>query len=248
MKTLVLLRHGESVWNAQDRFTGWTDVGLTPKGRTQAGQAGKLLRDAGLVFDVAFTSVLKRTIQTLWIVLEELDLMWIPVRHSWRLNERHYGSLQGLHKSETARRVGADQVRSWRRGYAVKPPAAARDDRRHTRHDPRYADVQPGDLPESESLEDTLHRLVPYWEGTIAPAIRHGARPLIVAHANSLRALVKHLDGLSDRQIVDVEIPIAAPLVYHLDDDLRPTTSRYLGSNIDVESLNPATLDTELRT
>jgi 2,3-bisphosphoglycerate-dependent phosphoglycerate mutase len=226
---VVLLRHGESTWNKENRFTGWTDVDLSDKGREEALAAGRLLRDDGFVFDVAYTSVLKRAIRTLWMVLDELDLMWIPVHRHWRLNERHYGALQGLNKAETAARHGEAQTKLWRRSYDVPPPALTRDDPRHPSHDRRYAALAPEEQPSTESLKDTVARFVPYWETTLAPAIRAGERVLITAHGNSLRALVKYLDRISDDDIVGLNIPTGIPLVYELDADLRPTAHRYLG-------------------
>ncbi|HEY7790126.1 MAG TPA: 2,3-diphosphoglycerate-dependent phosphoglycerate mutase [Vicinamibacterales bacterium] len=229
MHPLVLLRHGESVWNRENRFTGWTDVDLSPQGREEAAAAGRLLRSEGFDFDVAFTSVLTRAIRTLWITLDELDRMWIPVVRDWRLNERHYGALQGLNKAETAARHGEEQVRIWRRSYDIPPPPLSLDDPRHPSHDPRYAGLTPSELPRTEALKDTVARFLPLWHQTIAPAIRGGSRVLIVAHGNSLRALVKYLDGLSDKEIVGLNIPTGIPLLYELDADLRPTGHRYLG-------------------
>ena len=229
MHTLVLLRHGESTWNQENRFTGWTDVDLTDKGRREAAEAGRLLRAESLGFDVAYTSVLKRAIRTCWITLDELDLLWIPVIRSWRLNERHYGALQGLNKAETAAKHGEAQTKIWRRSYDVPPPPLETDDPRHPARDPRYAALPPADLPATESLKDTVARFVPYWEDAIAPDIRSGQRVLIAAHGNSLRALVKHLDRISDSAIVELNIPTGIPLVYELDANLRPIGSRYLG-------------------
>jgi 2,3-bisphosphoglycerate-dependent phosphoglycerate mutase len=237
---LVLLRHGESVWNRENRFTGWTDVGLTEHGAAEAREAGRLLREDGHVFDVAYTSVLKRAIKTLWIVLEEMDLMWIPVQSSWRLNERHYGALQGLDKAETAERHGEEQTARWRRSYAVRPPALDAGDPRHPRNDPRYAGLRPEDVPATECLADTVERFLPYWYGTIAPRIRAGGRILIAAHGNSLRALVKHLDAISDDAVVDLNIPTGIPLVYELDDELRPLRSGYLGDAAAVREATAA--------
>jgi 2,3-bisphosphoglycerate-dependent phosphoglycerate mutase len=229
MKRLVVLRHGESVWNAENRFTGWTDVGLSEKGSLEAVKAGRLLAQKGFVFDAAFTSVLKRAIKTLWIVLEEMDLMWIPVRHNWRLNERHYGALQGLNKAETAEKHGAEQVRLWRRSYDTAPPALDPGDARWPGRDPRYAGLAPDEVPRTESLKDTIARFLPYWHETIAPAVAAGERVLIAAHGNSLRGLVKHLDNIPDAEIPGVEIPTGVPLVYELDDkDLRPLRKYYL--------------------
>jgi len=229
MIRLVLLRHGESVWNRENRFTGWTDVGLSEKGRAEAVAAGRVLREEGFTFDVAHTSVLKRAIKTLWLALEELDQMWIPVHRCWRLNERHYGALQGLNKAETAAKHGEDQVLVWRRSYDTPPPALDLDDDRHPRRDPRYQDLSPEDLPSTESLKDTVARFLPYWESTIVPELQRGRKVLIAAHGNSLRALVKHLDGISDQDIVGLNIPTGFPLVYDLDDDLKPLGHRYLG-------------------
>jgi 2,3-bisphosphoglycerate-dependent phosphoglycerate mutase len=225
---LVLLRHGESVWNQENRFTGWTDVGLSPKGVEEALAAGRRLLAEGYTFDVAYTSVLKRAIKTLWIVLEEMDLMWIPVHRSWRLNERHYGALQGLNKAETAARHGEAQVKLWRRSYDVPPPPLSRDDPRYPGNDPRYARLSPQELPLTESLKDTVARFMPYWQGTIAPAVKGGERVLISAHGNSLRALVKHLDCVSEAEIVELNIPTGIPLIYELDDQLRPRRHFYL--------------------
>ncbi len=226
---VVLLRHGESAWNRENRFTGWTDVDLSPAGEAEAHEAGRLLREGGFEFDLAYTSVLKRAIRTLWISLDELDRMWLPIEHSWRLNERHYGALQGLDKAETAAEYGEDQVKVWRRSFATPPPPLELDDPRHPRHDPRYAGLDPADLPRSESLRDTIDRFRPYWQSTIGPAIRDGRRVLIAAHGNSLRALVKDLDRISDEAIAGLDIPTGIPLVYELDEDLRPLGHRYLG-------------------
>ena len=234
MYTLVLLRHGESAWNLANRFTGWTDVDLTEAGRRQARTAGALLRDGGFEFDVAFTSVLKRAIRTLWIALDEMDRMWVPVHRDWRLNERHYGALQGLDKAETAARYGEDQVLKWRRSYDEPPPALDPGDERHPGGDPRYAGVP--DLPRTECLKDTVERMMPLWEGTIAPRVRAGERALVCAHGNSLRALVKHLGGISDEDVLGVNIPTGAPLVYELDTGLREIGHRYLGDPAEVEA------------
>ena len=235
MPQVVLLRHGESDWNLTNRFSGWTDVDLTDTGREEARTAGRLLAEGGLTFDVAYTSVLKRAIRTLWIVLDEMDLMWIPVVRDWRLNERHYGALQGLDKAETAAEHGEEQVLLWRRSYDVPPPELAPDDERHPGRDPRYASIPPGALPLTESLKETVARFVPYWEARIAPDIAAGRRVLVVAHGNSLRALVKHLDRMSDADVLDLNIPTGVPLVYDLDDALRPTGRRYLGDQAAVE-------------
>ena len=229
MYKVVLLRHGESIWNQENRFTGWTDVDLTDKGRVEAAEAGRLLKAEGFTFDVAFTSVLKRAIRTCWITRDELDLLWIPVEKSWRLNERHYGALQGLNKAETAAKHGEAQTKIWRRSYDIPPPALAPDDSRHPARDPRYADVPAHELPLTESLKDTVARFLPYWHGSIAPAIKAGKRVLIAAHGNSLRALVKYLDNISDEAIVELNIPTGIPLLYELDANLKPLGSRYLG-------------------
>lgn len=229
MPTLVLLRHGESTWNKENRFTGWTDVDLSETGREEALHAGRLMKAAGLSFDIAYTSVLKRAIRTCWIALDELDLMWIPVPRHWRLNERHYGALQGLNKAETAARHGAEQVKIWRRSYDIQPPPLTPDDPRHPGRDPRYTGIPPADLPLTESLKDTVARFLPYWNETIAPSIRQGKRVLIAAHGNSLRALVKYLDNISDQDIIELNIPTGVPLVYELDDDLNALNRRYLG-------------------
>jgi 2,3-bisphosphoglycerate-dependent phosphoglycerate mutase len=224
-----LLRHGESDWNKENRFTGWTDVDLSDKGRQEAHDAGVVLKAGGYTFDVAYTSVLKRAIRTLWMTLDELYLMWIPVHRSWRLNERHYGALQGLNKSETAAKFGEDQVKIWRRSYDIPPPALTPVDERYPGHDPRYKDLTAQDLPLTECLKDTVHRFLPYWHETIAPAVREGRRVLIAAHGNSLRALVKYLDDVSEEAIVGLNIPTGMPLVYELGDDLKPLRSYYLG-------------------
>lgn len=229
MHTLVLLRHGESIWNLENRFTGWTDVDLTPRGIQEAHEAARLLKEGSYTFDVAYTSVLKRAIRTLWIVMDDMDLMWIPVHRSWRLNERHYGALQGLNKAETAAKYGEKQVKIWRRSYADPPPPLTPDDERHPGRDRRYANLRPEELPLCESLKDTVARFLPYWNETIAPAVRSGQRVVIAAHGNSLRALVKHLDGVSDDAIVELNIPTGIPLVYELDDELKPIKSAYLG-------------------
>jgi len=226
---LVLLRHGESTWNRENRFTGWTDVDLSPRGREEAAEAGRLLRQGGYLFDSAYTSVLKRAIRTLWIALDELDRMWIPVSKNWRLNERHYGALQGLNKAETAATHGEAQTKIWRRSYDIPPPPLADDDERHPSRDPRYASLAPSEIPRTESLKDTVARFLPYWHGDIAPAIRSGRRVLIAAHGNSLRALVKYLDGIDDQAIVELNIPTGIPLVYELDDALKPLRHFYLG-------------------
>lgn len=229
MHKLVLLRHGESIWNKENRFTGWTDVDLSEKGMVEAHEAGRLLRQENVTFDIAYTSVLKRAIRTLWITLDELDQMWLPIENSWRLNERHYGALQGLNKAETAKEYGEKQVHAWRRSYTTPPPALKKEDPRYPGHDLRYAGVDDADLPTTESLQNTVQRFLPYWESTIAPAIRSGKRVILVAHGNSLRALVKYMDGISDDDIVGLNIPTGIPLVYELDEDLAPLTSYYLG-------------------
>jgi 2,3-bisphosphoglycerate-dependent phosphoglycerate mutase len=229
MRRLVLLRHGESIWNKENRFTGWTDVGLSEKGVQEAVEAGRLMQREGYVFDVAYTSVLKRAIKTLWLVLEEMDLMWIPVHRSWRLNERHYGALQGLNKAETAARHGMEQTQIWRRSYDVRPPALTADDERAPGRDPRYAGLRPDELPLTECLKDTVERFLPYWRETVAPAVRAGRRVLIAAHGNSLRALVKYLDAISDADAVGLNIPTGIPLVYELEDGLKPIRHFYLG-------------------
>jgi 2,3-bisphosphoglycerate-dependent phosphoglycerate mutase len=235
MKKVILLRHGESVWNKENRFTGWTDVDLTEKGVEEAKKAGELMRDAGFVFDLAHTSVLKRAIKTLWLALEQLDLMWIPVLHSWRLNERHYGALQGLNKAETAAKFGEQQVLAWRRSYDVPPPALTPDDARCPGGDPRYRGLASSQVPLTECLKDTVARVLPYWNQAIAPDIRAGKRVLIAAHGNSLRALVKYLDKVSDQDIVGLNIPTGVPLVYELDDVLKPIRHYYLGDPAEVE-------------
>jgi 2,3-bisphosphoglycerate-dependent phosphoglycerate mutase len=229
MYKLILLRHGESTWNLANRFTGWTDVDLSPKGVEEAHEAARLLREGGYTFDVAYTSLLKRAIRTLWIVMDDMDLMWLPVHRSWRLNERHYGALQGLDKAETAAQYGAEQVKIWRRSYDTRPPALTPDDERHPGRDRRYAGLRPEELPLAESLQDTVARFLPYWHEAIVPAIRAGKRVLIAAHGNSLRALIKHLDGVSEEEIVELNVPTGIPLVYELDAGLRPLRSEYLG-------------------
>jgi 2,3-bisphosphoglycerate-dependent phosphoglycerate mutase len=229
MARLVLLRHGESTWNRENRFTGWTDVDLSDKGRAEAQAAGRLLREGGFTFDIAYTSVLKRALRTCWMALDELDALWIPMERSWRLNERHYGALQGLDKAETAARHGEAQTKIWRRSYDVPPPPLPDGDPRLPALDPRYAELAPGEAPRTESLKDTVARFLPYWHQTIAPAIRDGRRVLITAHGNSLRALVKYLDEVTDEAIVDLNIPTGIPLVYELDSALRPLGHAYLG-------------------
>ncbi|HEY6213220.1 MAG TPA: 2,3-diphosphoglycerate-dependent phosphoglycerate mutase [Vicinamibacterales bacterium] len=229
MHTLVLLRHGESTWNKENRFTGWTDVDLSEKGRDEAREAGRLLKEGGYAFDVAFTSVLKRAIRTLWIALDGLDEMWLPVEKSWRLNERHYGALQGLNKAETTAKHGEAQVKIWRRSYDIPPPPLTPDDPRHSSRDPRYASLEPDEIPLTESLKDTVARFLPYWHSTIVPAIGSGRRVLIAAHGNSLRALVKYLDDVDEATITELNIPTGIPLVYELDDRLKPLKHYYLG-------------------
>lgn len=243
MHKLVLLRHGESTWNRENRFTGWTDVDLSEHGVDEATRAGERLQAEGYVFDLAFTSLLKRAIRTLWIALDVLDLMWIPVRRSWRLNERMYGALQGLNKAETARKHGDEQVLVWRRSYDIPPPVIEPDDERHPGRDPRYRDLAAGDLPLAESLKDTVARFLPYWHETIAPEIQAGTRVLIAAHGNSLRALVKYLDNVSDEQIVKLNIPTGVPLVYELDDALKPIKHYYLGDPEEVKAKMAAVAD-----
>jgi len=236
MIKLVLLRHGQSVWNLENRFTGWTDVDLSEKGIAEAHLAGQQLANGEFHFDLAFTSLLKRAIRTLWIVLDDMDLMWLPVTRAWQLNERHYGALQGLNKAETAQKEGAEQVHRWRRSFAVRPPALDWDDPRHPRHDPRYAALTESQLPAAESLQDTLRRALPYWHDVIAPQIQHGQRVLIVAHGNSLRALVKHLDQISDDEITGLNIPTGIPLVYELDENLAAQKRYYLGDPAAAEA------------
>lgn len=229
MYKVVLLRHGESQWNLENRFTGWTDVDLTPKGEEEARTAGVLLKQEGFEFDIAFTSVLTRAVRTLWITLTEMEMVWIPIINSWRLNERHYGALQGLNKAETAQKYGDEQVLIWRRSYDTQPPALTTDDARYPGSDRRYADLSDEELPLTECLKDTVARFLPYWHETIAPAIKAGKRVLIAAHGNSLRALVKYLDNISEAEIVGLNIPTGVPLVYELDEDLKPIRSYYLG-------------------
>lgn len=227
MKTLVLLRHGQSTWNKENLFTGWTDVPLTERGMQEAGEGASILEERGFGFDIAFTSLLSRAIKTLWIVMERMDLMWIPVYRHWRLNERHYGALQGLNKAQMIEKHGEEQVHQWRRSYAVAPPPLSLDDPRHPSRDPRYADMPPGELPLTESLKDTVGRFLPFWHERVAPMVKSGQRVLIVAHGNSLRALVKNLDRISDEDISSLEIPTGVPLVYELEDDLTPIRSYY---------------------
>ena len=234
MYKLVLLRHGQSTWNLENRFTGWTDVGLTEQGVKEAHEAGRLLKQGGYVFDIAYTSVLRRAIQTLWIVLEEMQLEWIPVVNAWQLNERHYGALQGLNKAETAQKFGEAQVKVWRRSYDVPPPALEINDERHPRFDPRYASLTAEQLPATESLKITLERVLPYWHSTLAPMIKTGTRVLVAAHGNSLRAMVKYLDNVSEQEIPELNIPTGIPLVYELGDDLKPMNHYYLGDPEEV--------------
>ena len=236
MHKLVLLRHGESTWNMENRFTGWTDVGLTEKGLGEAVAAGQLLKREGYRFDLAYTSVLKRAIKTLWTVLEEMDQMWIPIHHSWRLNERHYGALQGLNKAETAAKFGEEQVKIWRRAYATPPPALEADDPRLETDNPRYANLAAGEFPRTECLKDTVARFLPLWNTTIAPLVKSGSKVVIAAHGNSLRALIKFLDNVSDDDIVGINIPTAQPLVYELDDALRPLRHYYLGDENAIQA------------
>lgn len=234
MHKLVLLRHGESEWNKENRFTGWHDVDLSEKGRAEAKEAGKLLREAGFRFDYAYTSVLKRAIRTLWIAQDELDQLWLPVEKDWRLNERHYGALQGLNKAETAAKYGDEQVHIWRRSYDVLPPLVEEADERHPSHDPRYQGVK--NLPRGEALQQTVERMLPYWNSTIAPKVKSGARVIVAAHGNSLRALVKHLDSMSESAIMELNIPTGIPLVYELDANLKPLKHYYLGDAAKAEA------------
>lgn len=235
MIKLVLLRHGESTWNKENRFTGWTDVDLSVQGLSEAEKAGELLKDEGYIFDMAYTSVLKRSIRTLWITLDKLDLLWIPIERSWRLNERHYGALQGLNKAETAKKFGEEQVHIWRRSYDIRPPALDKDDERYPGNDPRYKDLTEKELPLTECLKDTVERFIPYWKETIAPSIKSGRKIIIAAHGNSLRALVKYLDNISDSEIIDLNIPTGIPLVYELDESMKPIKHYYLGSREEIE-------------
>lgn len=235
MHKLVLLRHGESTWNQENRFTGWTDVDLTDKGREQAKSAGKYLKQEGFTFDVAFTSLLKRAIRTLWIAMDEMDELWVPVRRAWQLNERHYGSLQGLNKSETAEKYGEEQVLIWRRSYDVPPPALTPEDERFPGHDPRYRNLNTHELPLTECLKDTVERFLPYWHESIAPEVKVGKNVIIAAHGNSLRALVKYLDDVSEEDILQLNIPTGMPLVYELDENLKPIRNYYLGDPDEVK-------------
>ena len=236
MYKLVLLRHGESVWNQENRFTGWTDVGLSEKGLAEALAAGRLLKESGFAFDIAYTSMLKRAIKTLWIALEQMDRMWIPIHHSWRLNERHYGALQGLNKAETAAQFGDAQVKIWRRSYDTPPPALTDDDPRLEAGNPRYADLASGQFPKTECLKDTVARFLPYWHDTIAPMVKSGRSVVIAAHGNSLRALIKYLDDISEQDIVELNVPTGRPLVYELDADLKPIKHYYLGNQAEIDA------------
>ena len=234
MPKIVLLRHGESIWNKENLFTGWYDVDLSDQGKVEAKKAGEVLKAEGFTFDVAFTSVLKRAIRTLWFALDELDQLWIPVTKSWKLNERHYGALQGLNKAQTAAKYGDEQVLVWRRSYDTPPPALEESDPRYPGADPRYAGLTKDELPKTECLKDTVERVIPFWNETIAPAIKSGKKVIIAAHGNSLRALVKYLDGISDEEIVGLNIPTGVPLVYELDDDLKPIKHYYLGDQDEI--------------
>ncbi len=235
MPILILLRHGESLWNKENLFTGWTDVDLSEKGVNEARQAGQLLKEKGYTFEIAFTSVLKRAIRTLWLVMEEMGLMWVPEIKSWRLNERHYGALQGLNKAETVAKYGEAQVHLWRRGYDLRPPALAKNDPRYPGYDPIYSDLSKDQLPTGESLKDTADRFLPHWQRDIAPQLQQGKKVLIAAHGNSLRALVKHLDGLSEVEVTDLNIPTGIPLIYELSDDLKPVRHFYLGDREKID-------------
>lgn len=237
---LVLVRHGESTWNRENRFTGWTDVDLTEKGREEARKGGQVLKEAGFSFDVAYTSVLRRAIKTLWLVLEEMDLMWIPIWHTWRLNERHYGALQGLNKAETAAKFGDEQVLIWRRSFDIPPPPLERSDERWPGRDPRYKDVDEDILPLTECLKDTVERFLPYWHDTIVPDLKDGKKVIIAAHGNSLRALVKYLDNISEEEIVGMNIPTGVPLVYELDGELNPIRNYYLGDPEEIRKAQEA--------
>lgn len=240
MHKVVLLRHGQSTWNKENKFTGWVDVDLSEKGIVEAKQAGKLLKTEGYTFDIAFTSLLKRAIRSLWIVLDELDLMWIPVVRHWRLNERHYGALQGLNKADTAAKYGDEQVQIWRRSYDIQPPALEKNDERYPGKDPRYSELTESQLPLAECLKDTVERFVPYWKETIAPVVKEGKKVIIAAHGNSLRALVKYLDDVPEAEIVGLNIPTGVPLVYELDDNLRSIKSYYLGDPEEVAKASAA--------
>jgi len=243
MYKVVLLRHGESIWNMENRFTGWTDVDLSERGFAEAHRAGRLLKAEGYVFDAAFTSVLKRAVRTLWIALDEMDLMWVPIHHSWRLNERHYGALQGLNKAETAAKYGDDQVKIWRRSYDVRPPALIRDDARWPGRDMRYRDLEQHDTPLTECLKDTVVRVLPCWHEAIAPSVKSGLKVIVAAHGNSLRALVKFLDNISDDDIVELNIPTGVPLVYELDANLRPIKHYYLGDPNEIRKAEQAVVE-----
>lgn len=234
MPKIVLLRHGESIWNKENLFTGWYDVDLSDQGKVEAKRAGELLKAEGYTFDVAFTSVLKRAIRTLWLALDELDLLWIPTEKSWRLNERHYGALQGLNKAQTAAKYGDEQVLVWRRSYDTPPPPLEESDPRYPGSDPRYAGLSKDEIPTTECLKDTVARVIPYWNETIAPAVKSGQKVIVTAHGNSLRALVKYLDGISDEDIIGLNIPTGIPLVYELDDDLKPIKNYYLGDQDEI--------------
>lgn len=236
MHKIVLLRHGESAWNKENRFTGWTDVELTDQGREEGRRAGQLLKAEGFTFDIAYASVLRRALNTLWLALSEMDLLWIPIEKTWRLNERHYGGLQGLNKAETAAKYGDEQVLVWRRSYDIPPPPLEKSDERWPGHDPRYQNVDPADVPLTECLKDTVARFLPYWHETIAPAVKSGKKVVIAAHGNSLRALVKYLDNVSDEDIINLNIPTGVPLVYELDDDLKPIRHYYLGDQSAIEA------------
>lgn len=235
MKKIVLLRHGESTWNKENRFTGWTDVDLTPTGLQEAQKAGRLLREQEYTFDIAYTSVLKRAIRTLWITLDEMDQMWIPIQHTWRLNERHYGALQGLNKAETAAKYGDEQVLIWRRSYDTRPPALTTDDDRYPGNDSRYKNLTRADIPLTECLKDTVARFLPYWNTIIAPQVQAGKNVIIVAHGNSLRALVKYLDNMSEEEILNCNIPTGIPLIYELDDNMKPIRNYYLGNQSEIQ-------------
>jgi 2,3-bisphosphoglycerate-dependent phosphoglycerate mutase len=235
-RQIVLLRHGESLWNKENLFSGWTDIDLSEHGIHESEKAGSILMEHGFTFDVAYTSVLKRAIRTLWIVLDEMDLMWIPVIRDWHLNERHYGALQGLNKSDTAKEFGEEHVKLWRRSYDVRPPVLEMEDLRHPRHDPRYKNLRPDQLPEAECLKDTVERVVPYWNEIICPRVKSGQSVMIVAHGNSLRALVKHLDHISDSEIVEMNIPTGIPLVYEFDEELQPSRHYYLGNEENIQA------------
>ena len=240
MMKVVLLRHGESTWNKENRFTGWTDVDLSDQGVFEAQKAGEVLKEEGYTFDMAYTSVLKRAIRTLWITLDKLDQMWIPVERSWRLNERHYGALQGLNKAEMAKKFGEEQVHTWRRSYDIRPPALDKEDERYPGKDPRYKSLSEKELPLTECLKDTVERFLPYWKKTIAPSIKSGKKIIIAAHGNSLRALVKYLDNIPDDEIVGLNIPTGIPLVYELDENLKPIGHYYLGNQEEIEKKTKA--------